>query len=178
MQHIILIGLPGSGKTSAGQRLARRFCLPFVDADQVFEAQAGQSITSYFAQHGEAAFRAQETATLRNILAAQEPCVLSTGGGAVLRAENRALLKAGGTVVYLLAQPNAIYQRLRNDTQRPLLQVADPRAKIKALFEERAPLYAKKADVMIDVENRSVQEIVAEIIKVLKLKRIKKRCES
>ena len=110
----------------------------------MFEAQAGQSITSYFAQHGEAAFREQETATLRNILAAQEPCVLSTGGGAVLRAENRALLKAGGTVVYLLAQPNAIYQRLRNDTQRPLLQVADPRAKIKALFEERDALILRR----------------------------------
>ncbi len=167
MQHIILIGLPGSGKTSAGQRLARRFCLPFVDADQVFEAQAGQSITSYFAQHGEAAFRAQETATLRNILAAQEPCVLSTGGGAVLRAENRALLKAGGTVVYLLAQPNAIYQRLRNDTQRPLLQVANPRAKIKALFEERDALYRETAHLLVETGSNSLSAQVRKIAEAL-----------
>ncbi len=168
MQHIILIGLPGSGKTSAGQRLARRFCLPFVDADQVFEAQAGQSITSYFAQYGEAAFREQETATLRNILAAQEPCVLSTGGGAVLRAENRALLKAGGiVVVYLLAQPDAIYQRLRNDTQRPLLQVADPRAKINTLFEERDALYRETAHLVVETGRNSLSAQVRKIAEAL-----------
>ena len=169
MPHIILIGLPGSGKTSAGQRLARRFCVPFVDADQVFEAQAGQSIATYFAQYGEAAFREQETATLRKILAAQEPCVLSTGGGAVLRAENRALLKAGGTVVYLLAQPDAIYQRLRHDTRRPLLQVADPRAKITELFQERDAMYRETAHLVVETGQNSLTAQVQKIADALEL---------
>ena len=104
---------------------------------------------------------------MRNILAAQEPCVLSTGGGAVLRAENRALLKAGGTVVYLLAQPNAIYQRLRNDTQRPLLQVANPRAKIKALFEERDALYRETAHLLVETGSNSLSAQVRKIAEAL-----------
>ena len=167
MQKIILIGLPGSGKTSAGRQIARRFFLPFVDSDHLIEEKIGMPIKAYFAQQGEAAFRDLETATLREIVARQEPLVLSTGGGAVLRPENRALLQQAGTVVYLRVAPATIYRRLRHDTQRPLLQVDDPQAKIHALYAERDALYREAAHHVMEAGTTNVSSLVRKIVLLL-----------
>lgn len=160
---IVLIGMPGSGKSSAGRQIARRFGLSFVDTDHAIEAEIGMPIKDYFALHGEEAFRDLETATLRRF--AQEPrqCLLSTGGGAVLRAENRAILRDGGTVLYLRASPDDIYRRLRHDTKRPLLQVADPRARLHELYQVRDPLYRETAHFVIDTGRSSLQSLVHHI---------------
>ncbi|MDO4769253.1 MAG: shikimate kinase [Brachymonas sp.] len=164
MQNIILIGLPGSGKTSAGRRVARHFSWPFADSDEVLESALGMRIKEYFAAHGEDAFRDQEARVLQELLAQQGPFVLSTGGGAVLRAENRQLLRSGGAVFYLHASPEAIYRRLKHDTQRPLLQVPDPLAKIRSLFEERELLYRETAHHIIPCGRSSVTATAQRII--------------
>ena len=167
MHKIILVGLPGSGKTSAGRQIARRFFLPFVDSDHAIEEKIGMPIKEYFSLHGEAAFRDMETATLHEIALRPEPCVLSTGGGAVLRAENRALLRQAGTVVYLRVHPKAIYRRLRHDTQRPLLQVDDPQAKINTLYAERDGLYREAAHHVMAAGTTSVSSLVRKIVLLL-----------
>ena len=101
---------------------------------------------------------------LQELLDRPGPFVLSTGGGAVLRAENRQLLRAGGTVLYLYASPEAIFRRLRHDTQRPLLQVADPQAKIRALLDERDALYREVAHHVIPSGKSSLSVTVQKII--------------
>lgn len=125
-------------------------------------------IKAYFAEAGEQAFRDQETAALRQLLGQAGPCVLSTGGGAVLRPENRVLLKsAGAVVVYLHATPEALYKRLRHDTQRPLLQVADPKAKIQTLYDERDGLYRETAHHVIHCGNSSLSALVKKVVKLI-----------
>ena len=120
--HFSLIGLPGSGKSTIGRQLARQWHLPFIDSDHVIEQRLGCTIKQYFAEHGEAAFRDVEQQVLAELLAATAPCVLSTGGGSVLRAANRQALQAHSTVFYLQSTPEDIARRLRNDTTRPLMQ--------------------------------------------------------
>ncbi|MDO4794980.1 MAG: shikimate kinase [Brachymonas sp.] len=164
MRNIILIGLPGSGKTSAGRRVARHFSLPFVDSDEELESGLGMRIKEYFAAHGEDAFRDEEARVLKELLQQPRPFVLSTGGGAVLRPENRQLLRSGGIVFYLHASPEAIYRRLKHDTQRPLLQVADPLAQIRSLFEKREPLYRETAHHLVPCGRGSVASTVHKII--------------
>ena len=102
---IVLVGMPGSGKSSAGRQVARRFGLPFVDSDHEIEQQIGMSIREYFETQGEQAFRDLETALLRRVAESGEQIVLSTGGGALLREENREILRQHGTVLYLRASP-------------------------------------------------------------------------
>ena len=122
---VILVGMPGSGKSTAGRQLARRLNQPFIDSDAVIEERMGMPIRAYFDAHGEAAFRDLEQQTLADLCQGAD-CVLATGGGSVLRPENRDMLKSHGVVMYLRASPDQLYRRLKNDTKRPLLQVADP----------------------------------------------------
>ena len=157
---IVLVGMPGSGKSSAGRQVARRFGLPFIDSDHLIESDIGMPIKDYFAQQGEEAFRDLETATLRRIAEDPRQCVLSTGGGSVLRPENRALLREKGTVLYLRASPDEIYRRLRHDTKRPLLQVADPLGRLKDLYQERDPLYREVAHFVIETRRPTVNALV------------------
>ncbi len=126
MQHIALVGLPGSGKSTIGRQVARQCGHVFVDADQAIEAQLGCSIKDFFTSDGEAAFRDVEAQVLQQLLASRHPTVLATGGGAVLRPENRAALHQHSTVFYLQAQPEDIARRLRGDTVRPLMQGVNP----------------------------------------------------
>lgn len=166
---IVLVGMPGSGKSSAGRQVARRFGLPFVDSDHLIEAEIGMPIKDYFARHGEEAFRDLETATLRRVGERPGQCVLSTGGGSVLRPENRALLREKGTVLYLRASPEEIYRRLRHDTKRPLLQVDDPLARLRALHAERDPLYRECAHFVVDTHGSSLPMLVNRILMQLEL---------
>ena len=159
MIAIALIGLPGSGKTTLGRILARRLGLPFVDSDQRIEQHLGCSIRSFFEAQGEAAFRDIEAQVLHDITG-EAPCVLSTGGGIVLRPENRARLRATCQVIYLHATPDDLFHRLRGDLKRPLLQVADPLAKLRALHDERGPLYSEAAHITIETGRRKAHSVV------------------
>jgi shikimate kinase len=156
---ISLVGLPGSGKSTVGRQLARRLKVPFVDADQALEMRLGCSIRSYFEMQGEERFRDQEAHMIDELTQAFQG-VLSTGGGAVLRAANRACLKERTQVVYLKSSPDELFKRLRHDTQRPLLQVADPQARLKELFDVRDPLYRETAHFVIETGRPNVSHLV------------------
>lgn len=160
---ITLIGLPGSGKSTVGRQLARKWRLPFVDSDHAIEDALGGSIRSYFESHGENAFRDVETSVLRSLLTRQESCVLSTGGGSVLREENRRMLRAQSTVFYLQAAPEDIARRLRHDTTRPLLQGTDPLIRLQELQAQRAPLYLETAHYVIDTGRLSTTQTVRKV---------------
>lgn len=158
---IALVGLPGGGKSTVGRQLARRIGARFIDADAELETRFGMPIKAFFAEFGESAFRDQEEQVLEQLTAAgSEPVVLATGGGAVLRPANRSRLKDRCTVVYLRSTPDELFRRLKHDTQRPLLQVADPKAKLKALYDERHPLYEEVAHYSIDTGRPSVATLV------------------
>jgi shikimate kinase len=157
---ISLVGMPGGGKSTVGKHLARHLAVPFVDSDAQIEARLGESIRSYFDRAGEEAFREIESEVIVQLLAAPGEQVLATGGGAVLREVNRQLLHEQSTVLYLRSTPEDIYRRLRNDTTRPLLQVADPLAKLRELFQQRDPLYRKTAHYVLESARPSVHGLV------------------
>ena len=166
--RIALVGLPGGGKSTVGRQLARRLRLDFVDSDAVIEQRIGCSIRAYFEREGEAGFRDIEQTVIAELL--QRPaCVLATGGGAVLRSANREALRSGATVVYLRSSPEELFRRLRHDTQRPLLQVADPLAKLKELYRQRDPLYRETAHFVIETGRPSVTSLVNMVVMQLEL---------
>ena len=165
---LVLVGLPGSGKTTVGRQLARRLRIPFVDSDHVIEQRLGCSIRTYFEHEGEDAFRDIESQVLDE-LSAHFRGVLSTGGGSVLRPINRERLHARGTVFYLRAAPEEVFRRLRHDRNRPLLQVEDPMKKLRDLFEVRDPLYREAAHYVIESARPSVSGLVNMIISQLEL---------
>jgi len=160
-KNIILTGFMGVGKTSIGTRLARDLGYTFVDTDELIEADQKTTITEIFAQKGEPYFRDVETRIIRTVLE-NENQVVSTGGGAVIRDENREFFKEAGLVVCLTARPEVIYERIKHETHRPLLKVPDPMAKIRGLLVSRATFY-NQADLIIDTSEKSVDEAVREI---------------
>ncbi len=164
---ISLIGLPGSGKSTVGRQLARRLQIPFTDADQVLERRIGCPIREFFEREGEEAFRDLEEQVLDELT--QQPGVLSTGGGAVLREVNRQRLHQRGKVVYLKSTPEELMRRLRHDTQRPLLQVSDPLQRLRELQAARDPLYRETAHFVIDIGRPSVATLVNMIVMQLEL---------
>ena len=149
--NLVLVGPMGAGKTSIGRRLAERFALAFVDADREIEAQAGATIATIFECEGEAGFRARERATLARLLAG-EAQVIATGGGAVLDAGTRALLRLRGFVVHLQVSVDGQLSRLSRDRVRPLLQRGDREQVLHDLADVRAPLYVEVADLAFDTE--------------------------
>jgi shikimate kinase len=166
MQHagnIYLVGMMGAGKTTVGRTLARRLKLRFVDSDHEIEVRCGVKIPVVFEIEGEAGFRAREAAVLAE-LTALENVVLATGGGAVLAEANRRLLAARGTVIYLHAQPAALYQRVRQDRNRPLLATPDPQARLGELYAQRDPLYREIADIVVDTGRQSVQSLARQLL--------------
>ncbi|WP_413457964.1 bifunctional shikimate kinase/3-dehydroquinate synthase AroKB [Herbaspirillum huttiense] len=165
---IFLVGLMGAGKTTIGRALAKKLNKRFVDSDHEIEARTGATIPVIFEIEGEENFRRREAEVIRE-LAAQPDIVLATGGGAVLRAENRENLKKGGTVVYLRASINQILQRTGRDKNRPLLQTADPRRKLEELSRQRDPLYREVADFVVETNRPNVQFLVQTIISHLEL---------
>ena len=153
--NIFLVGLMGAGKTSVGRVLAKRLRKSFYDTDHEIERATGVKIPLIFEIEGEAGFRVRESKMLAE-LAHRTDIVLATGGGAVLCEGNRRLLAEHGTVVYLRAAPRDLWHRTRHDRNRPLLQTADPLAKLRELFEQRDPLYREIAHLVIDTGNQSV----------------------
>jgi shikimate kinase len=163
-----LVGLPGSGKTTVGRQLARRLKLRFVDSDQAIESRLGCSIREFFEREGEPRFRDIEVEVIE-ALTLDHDCVVSTGGGAVLREENRRNLRERGRVVYLKSTPEELFRRLRHDTNRPLLQVSDPMSRLRELFEYRDPLYTQVAHFVLETGRPSVSSLVNMIVMHLEL---------
>ena len=166
---ISLVAMPGAGKSTAGRHLAHSLSVPFLDADTEIERRIGGSIRSFFEREGEAAFRELEADVVAELAQSPQQIVLATGGGAVLRPVNREALRAHTTVVYLRATPEELFRRLRHDTQRPLLQVADPLRKLRELFRDRDPLYRETAQFVIETGRPSVTNLVNMILMQLEL---------
>lgn len=165
---LVLVGLPGSGKSTVGRQLAKRLGLSFTDTDHAIEQRIDCSIREFFEREGEGPFRDIEEAVIDE-LARGGAGVLATGGGAVLRPANREHLRAAGHVIYLRSTPEELFRRLRHDTNRPLLQVSDPLARLRALYEERDPLYRETAHFVIDTGRPSVPTLVNMIVMQLEL---------
>jgi len=166
--HVALVGLPGSGKSTIGRQLARRFGRPFIDTDQVIEQRVGLSIREFFEREGEESFRDLEQSVIDE-LTLGEPCVLSTGGGAVLRPANREHLKQRTQAVYLHSAPEEVFRRLRHDRNRPLLQVPDPLARLRELYSLRDPLYRESARFVVETGRPSVAALVNMVVMQLEL---------
>ncbi len=164
--NIFLIGMMGAGKTSVGRVLAKRLNKVFYDSDHVIEERTGVKIPVIFEIEGEPGFRHRESAVLDE-LTALDDVVLATGGGAVLAQENRDRLRTRGTVVYLRASVKDLLNRTRHDKNRPLLQTADPRARLNELYEMRDPLYREVAHVTIDTGSQSLTTLVNRLHQVL-----------
>lgn len=158
---IILVGMMGAGKTTLGRRLAHETGREFIDLDREIELRTGVTVATIFEIEGEAGFRLREMQLLAEVLP-RPGLVIATGGGVVLHPLNRARLLASHCVVYLHAEPELIHARIRHDRSRPLLQVADPLARIRQLVAERDPLYREVADLVVE-SGREVTAIINDL---------------
>ena len=164
--NVFLIGPMGVGKSTIGRMLAAALDQPFYDSDREIEALTGADIPWIFDVEGEAGFRVREERMIDS-LSRREGIVLATGGGAILSADSRANLHNRGTVVYLKASLAQQFERTSKDRNRPLLQTADPMARIKELMKIREPFYNETAHIVIDTSRRGPRAVVNEILKKL-----------
>jgi shikimate kinase len=168
VRNIVLTGFMGTGKTAVGKVLSQKLGFVLVDADAEIEKEQKTTITDIFNRLGEAAFRDMESAMIKR-LSVLKRAVLSTGGGAVLRAENMDALRGNWIVVCLAATPETILRRIGKSKNRPLLQVADPLQKIRELYDFRRPYY-EKADIIINTDGMGPLQVAEEIIKAVSSK--------
>ena len=161
----VLIGLMGSGKSSIGRRLAKTLKLKLIDLDDYIVAQAGMSIPDIFAERGEDGFRDMETAALRAVLG--RSAVIASGGGVVMREENRALLKEHTPVIWLKASPEFLAERIDGDSNRPLIAEGDTLSRLQQLAELRYPLYEECADFTLPRGDMNKPDALAAILKFL-----------
>ena len=157
----------GAGKTTIGRQLAKSLKLPFYDSDKAIEESTGVDIPTIFEFEGEEGFRDREQKIIKQ-LTQMQGIVLATGGGAILREENRSLLKDNGFVVYLQCSVSRILERTRRDTKRPLLKTNNPRERLESLFKEREPLYLACADYKIDTGIMQSKAVVIRILEQFK----------
>lgn len=167
-KSIVLIGFMGSGKTTVGLRLSWKLRLPVEDTDKLIEKKEGCTISQIFEREGEEAFRKKETELLRQLAESRYLRILSAGGGTPVRKENRPLLRQCGTVVYLRVRPETVYERLKGDASRPLLQCGDPLERIKSLLAERREAYESSADVILDADDLDSEECAEMILRRLR----------
>lgn len=165
VRSIVLVGMPGSGKSSIGRRLAQYLGLEFVDADQEIVAAAGMSIADIFATHGEPYFRAGEARVIARLLD-KGPQVVATGGGAFVNPDTRALVRARALSVWLKADVELLLRRVKRKNDRPLLRVADPEAVLKRLLAEREAVYAE-ADITVTSLDVPHEAVVEALVKAL-----------
>jgi shikimate kinase len=162
-ENIYLIGLMGAGKTTIGRQLAKALAVPFYDSDKAIEESTGVDIPTIFEFEGEKGFRDREQKMIQK-LTQMQGIVLASGGGVILREENRKLLKANGYIVYLQCSVDRILERTRRDTQRPLLKTDNPKERLQKLFEDRQSLYLSCADFKIDTGVLKSKTVVSRIL--------------
>lgn len=167
MSNIYLVGMMGSGKTETGKCLARMAGSHFVDLDQRIEEDAGTAIAKIFEEKGEPYFRTLETGVLREVVG-EELQVVATGGGIVLKPENVHLMQETGRIIFLDASAETLFNRIRGCSNRPLLQTADPRKSLEELLEKRISLYKQSCDVRILTDEKTPDQVAAEIAEKLK----------
>lgn len=163
--NIVLIGFMGAGKTTFGKALAKSLNMDFLDTDDYIEKRAGKTIPQIFEEDGEEAFRRLETAVLEHLRDTACNTVLSTGGGMPLRVDNARLLKEVGKVYYLTAANQVIYERVKGDRNRPLLQCENPYEKICSMMKERGPYYEAAADLSVDTNSTDIEEVCSMIMR-------------
>ena len=166
--NIFLVGMMGAGKTTLGKALAQRLRREFVDTDRILVERTGVAVATVFEIEGEEGFRRRESGLLAE-LARREDCVIATGGGMVLAGENRRVMRAAGTVVYLRARLDHLWERTRHDATRPLLSTPDPRATLATLLGEREPLYSDAAHVVVDTGSQSANTLVNRVVAALRV---------
>lgn len=164
--NVYLVGMMGAGKTTLGKALAQKTGREFVDTDRLVVERTGVPVATVFEFEGEQGFRRRESAIIAE-LAQRSGCVVATGGGAILAEENRQAMRASGTVVYLRARLESLWERTRHDTSRPLLATADPRATLASLLEQRDPLYREAAHVIVDTGSQSAATLVGRVLGAL-----------
>ena len=169
IHNLALVGFMGAGKSSVGQLVAAQLRFRFVDTDELIGARAGKTIPSIFAEEGEPQFREYERAVVDDLQGFHRT-VIATGGGLITHEENLNSLKTHALVICLWASPETIWERVKNQTHRPLLQTPDPLPKIRQLLAEREPFY-RRADVLVNTEMRSVKEVVHHVIHQFRLAR-------
>ena len=157
----------GAGKTTMGRQLGKKLHLEFIDSDRVIEERTGVDIPLIFEKEGEEGFRKREEAVIDE-LTQKDNIVLATGGGAILKPSNRQHLKTRGTVIYLHSDIEHLIERTRQDKNRPLLQTADPAAKLRELMDTREPLYRETADIIINTGEKSIRSVINVILDKLK----------
>ena len=170
--NVTLVGYRGTGKSTVAGRVAEQLGWESVDADLLLEERAGRSIREIFASEGEAGFRDRETEVIEE-LCRRDRTVIAAGGGAILRAENREALKRSGKIVWLVASPRTIQQRLAQDPtthqRRPPLTSAGELEEIQHLLSQREPFYRASADMVVDTESRTADEVAQEIVERARL---------
>jgi shikimate kinase len=167
--NLALIGFMGTGKTSAGRLVAEQLHFEFLDTDEIIQTCTGRTIAEIFAKSGEAVFRELERDVVAG-LAGRARIVIATGGGLPANADNLAALKRHALVVCLWASPEKIWERVRNQSHRPLLHDPDPQRKIQELLDLRAPFY-RQADVLVNTDQRSAREVAQQIVLQYRLAR-------
>jgi shikimate kinase len=165
--NLALVGFMGTGKTATGRLVAEQLHFEFLDTDELIQARTGRTIADIFATSGEPAFRELERDVVSE-LAGRIRTVISTGGGLPANPANLAALKTHALVVWLCASPEKIWERVRNQSHRPLLHDPDPQRKIRELLELRTPFY-HQADVLINTDQRSAREVAQQIVLQFKL---------
>lgn len=169
IRNVALVGFMGAGKTTVGRLVAQYLGFEFVDTDQLIERRAGATIPEIFARQGETAFRESEREVIAE-LTLRSGHVIATGGGLVCQPGNLEHLKAHALVVCLWASPETLWQRVRHQARRPLLNVPDPHAEMLRLLEERAPFY-RQADVLVNTGSRSSREVAQQVVHQFNLAR-------
>jgi shikimate kinase len=165
--NIFLVGMMGAGKTTLGRALAQRLDLDFVDTDRELVERTGVPVATIFEFEGEDGFRRRESALLAE-MGGRDGLVVATGGGAILSEENRRVMRAHGTVIYLRARLEYLWERTRHDTSRPLLATLDPRATLASLLAAREPLYRDTAHLIVDTGAQSASTLVGKVVAALR----------
>ena len=174
-ENIILIGFMGCGKTTVGIRLSYVLRKIIQDTDKIIEKQEDKPIRDIFAEDGEQYFRILETKLLEKLLETAHNQIISVGGGTPLKEENRSLLKQIGTVIYLRIQPETVYERLKDDDSRPLLQGPSPLEKITEIMNQRKSVYEGVADIIVDVDELDMEDILEKILYSLRKNKSKRK---
>lgn len=167
---VVMVGMMGAGKTAVGTAVARALSVPFLDSDEEIVKAAQRSIAEIFERDGEAFFRARETEVLARLLRGA-PCILSTGGGAFLSETNRKLVQEAGVSVWLRADLDLLWQRVRHKTTRPLLRTANPRETLRQLYEARVPVYSLAEIVVDSAADLSIDDMAAKVVAALALRK-------